>query len=109
MIRLADAITARPEPSPRSHAVGRHGAGDREADAELGVARLRLDFDVAVVAANELARDVETEAGALARRLAGDERVEDPVADVRRDPGAVVLDAHDDPGQLPADRDGHAP
>ena len=50
-------------------------------DAELRAARRRLDFDLGVVVRDQPPDDVEAEAGALADRLGGEERVEDAGAD----------------------------
>src|SRR6185312_5106369 len=55
-----------------------------------GVARLRLDGDFAVVVTDEAPDDVEAKAGTQTDRLGGEERVEDPFADVGRNSRAVV-------------------
>src|SRR4029079_15766100 len=79
---------------------GHRVGGNRQSDAELRAARPRLDYDVAVVAANQLSRDVQTEAGSLPDRFAGHERIEDAIADVVRNAAAVVLDANHDEVEL---------
>ncbi len=85
--------------------VGAVGLGDRQRDAKLRAARLRLDRDLAVVVLDEPADDVEAEARTLPRRLGREERIEDPVADLGGNAGSVVGDPHDDRAGLAPGRD----
>jgi len=55
-----------------------------------------LHVDVAAVAANQLARDVETEAGALSDRLRREERIEDATTDRFGNTRTIVENADDD-------------
>ena len=69
-------------------------AREREAHREDGAAvRQAVGADLAAVLLDDLVADREPEPGALADRLGGEERVEDPADDVGRDAGAGVADA----------------
>src|SRR5215469_7913974 len=58
-------------------------AAEGKAYEEMRVAGHRLDAQVAVVAADDdTPADIQPEAGALADRLGGEERLEDPLLDV---------------------------
>src|SRR3712207_5604887 len=71
----------------------RVGPGHRD-DEFAELPRLREDVDrPAVLVHHDVAREREAEPGALARRLRGEERLEDPAPDRLRDAGAVVADA----------------
>src|ERR671924_1602059 len=74
------------------------GVAEREHDLESRVARRRFDPDVAVVAPDDDAPgDVEAEPGALPDGLGGEERLEDPAADVVGYTGTGVGDLDDEP------------
>ncbi len=78
-------------------AEGRGGA--RQHDPELGeFAGLGLDLDrAAVLLDDDVVAEREAETGAFAGRLGGEERIEDLVAHLGRDAGAVIADADLDP------------
>src|SRR3990172_4163462 len=81
----------------------------REGDHELGpLARSRAELDLAAVRLDELAREGEPQA--RPSLLRGVEGIEDPLADLRRDPRTVVADAepHLAPPQVLAGQDAHA-
>ena len=77
-------------------ASGPPGRVDRQGDDEAGALGARVDLDPPAVARHHVVRDVEAEAGALARRLGRVERLEQARPDVRRDarPGVADGDAH---------------
>ena len=102
---------ARPDPRCRDGASRvpgtRQGAvlrsRERQAHLEPGVPGYRLGPQVAVVPVHhDPPRDVEPETGALADRLGGEERLEDPLPDVVRDAGAGVGELHQQPVALHA-------
>ena len=90
--------TSRSMPSARSRVAAHVGLPDRwPARAGAGPERVspgtEIDLEVAVVLVDhDPPGDVQAEPGALADRLGGEERLEDPVPDVLRDAGAGVAD-----------------
>src|SRR5947209_15873130 len=69
----------------------------RQPHLEAGVAGLRRDADVAAMAIDhDPVRDVQAQPGALADRLRGEERLEDPLPQLGRDarPGVTDLDEY---------------
>src|SRR5450759_3148214 len=72
-------------------------AADRQDDPEGGPpAGSALELDPTTVIGHDALADREAEAGPLADRLGREERVEDPRADRRRDPAAIVGDLEHD-------------
>src|SRR5437764_3002292 len=81
--------------------VGRR-LGQRKPDLEPGVPRLGEDLDVAAVAVDhDPVGDVQAQAGTLADRLGGEERLEDPRPDLLRDTRPAVADLDQDAVVLP--------
>ena len=71
-------------------------AGQGQDDAERGPpADLALHLDAATVRRDDRVADCKAEPGALADLARGEERVEDAVADLVRDPDAGVDDLRD--------------
>src|SRR5262249_49097927 len=85
----------------RYPALQRNVQGERRAAPRRG-----LDPQVPPVCLQDFARNRETEAGALARRLRREEPVEDLRLHLGRDPGAVVDDLDLDHRPAPAGADG---
>src|SRR5580658_8264242 len=86
--------------------------GDRKPYPEPGIARDRLYGNIAVVLVHHDAPgDVEPEPGSLAHGLGGEERLEDPIPDLRRypRPGIAELHEHELPVQPRADGQGPRP
>src|SRR5437870_10822715 len=78
------------------------GLVDGEEDPEAGVAGRRLDANVAVVTAyDDAVADVESEAGAPADVLGGEERLEDARPQLGRDARAGVANLDDDAVLVP--------
>src|SRR5262245_201349 len=69
---------------------------DGKPDAKFGAAGNRFHVNFSVGAANQLANDVQAEAGSGAYRLCRKEWIEDAIANIFRDSGAVVDNANDD-------------
>src|SRR5215831_16955884 len=74
----------------------RRPASSRQPNSELGeIADLAIDGDrAAVLLGHDVVTDRETETGALAGRLGGEERLEELVAQFGGDADAVVADAY---------------
>src|SRR5215472_2488675 len=106
----------RPRWTPRATPAG-HGScsqaiarRERQPDAEPGVAGNGLHPDVAMVAANHNPEgDVEPEAGAVAHWLGSEERLENPVLDLGRDPGASVAELDQQHVSVERGADGERP
>src|SRR5262249_5389136 len=64
----------------------------RQANLEPGLAKLRFEAHIAMMAAHNPVDYVETQTTAVAYLFGGEEWVEDPVADFRRDAGAAIDD-----------------
>jgi hypothetical protein len=80
---------------------GACGARSGSPHLEHRVARLGFDPQVSVVAADHHpVADVEAEARALTHRLGGEERLEDPFADLERDPRPGVADSTTAPSPI---------
>src|SRR5215218_1383181 len=76
--------------------------GRGQQDPEPGVAGFGDEPDVTVVLVDhDPVGDVQAKAGALANRLGGEERLEDPVPDVLRDAGAGVANLDADQVAVP--------
>src|SRR5476649_1632836 len=72
-------------------------AAYRQSDAEgAALAQLGMDLDAAAVPVDDVARQRQAQAGALAGRLGGEEGVEDVCEVARRDAGAGVADGEPD-------------
>ena len=67
---------------------------DRQRDSELRPSGLRFEGDRAVVVAHEAPGDVEPEASALSHWFGGEEWIEDSVANLVRNTGAVIENSH---------------
>ena len=68
--------------------------GERQVDHEASPAqRDRLQLDAASVRPDDPVTDAQPEPGPLALRLGGEERIEDPAQDLRRDARPVIRDA----------------
>src|SRR5436190_16912106 len=68
----------------------------RQDHPELRAPRPRLQLDPAAVLAHQALGDVESQPGALALRLGGEERIEDLLPDRLRHAGAIVHHPHHD-------------
>src|SRR6266498_6129295 len=86
------------------------GLRDRKTDHKMRFARCRLHRDLAAVTIdNDPADDVETQSGAFARLLGGDERIEDPGGQVGRNTWAVIPDIDNRYAVFVAGADGDLP
>src|SRR5439155_584122 len=86
----------RADPSDPPERPGLSGSGEGQPDVERRAAGAGVDRQRAVVAVDDDAPGRrEAEAGALPDVLRGEERVEDALADLVRDPGAVVAHVDD--------------
>src|SRR5262245_43419640 len=84
---IAGVIGRRSGLSDRRLRIVRRG---RKRDTEFRIPRTRPDLDITAVASYQLPRDVQALPGSLAWRLGREKRLEDSVADLRRNPGSIV-------------------
>src|ERR1700676_2686477 len=88
------AATVKRERIESTHCSSSGEISDRQTDSKFCAARLRLEFDSAVVMPHKASHDVEAETNSLPLWFSSKERIEDAVADLMGNTGPIIDDSH---------------